>query len=259
MTNMTTMSVCENAERFMEGGKLNFIEVLGWAMQTPGVKIDRASFLRKELGRYFEDDVVEEAIRFNPARAGIVRADIDEIADSVIAYENAKVSTMSFLASIPGGMAAVGASTADMISYCAFSVRVIQKLAYLYGFPEFDLEEDSLDSETMQTIILFLGTMFGVQEAAKLMMQYAELYACNYAKRLARKSLTKGLIYPMVKKICKEIGIRMTKQIFADTIASAIPIVSGFASGGLTYLAFGQSCTRLQSALKKNRLCKNDW
>ena len=259
MTNTTTMNVCENTEHFMEGGKFDFIEVLGWAMQTPGVKIDRASFLRKELGRHFEDDVVEEAIRLNPARAGIVRADIDEIVDCVIAYENAKVSTMSFLTFITGEMTAVGASTGDIISYCVFSVRVVQKLAYLYGFQEINLEEDTLDSETMQAIILFLGTMFGVQEAAKLMTQYAEMYARNYVKKLARKSLTKGFIYPIVKEICKEIGIKMTKQIFADTIASAIPIVNGLASGCLTYLAFGQSCTRLQGALKKNRLCNNDW
>ena len=31
------------------------------------------------------------------------------------------------------------------------------------------------------------------------------------------------------------VGIRMTKQIFADTVASAVPILGGALSGGLTY------------------------
>lgn len=45
--------------------------VLEMAIKTPGVKIKRSVFLRKELIKYCPEDVIEEAIRYNPAKAGI--------------------------------------------------------------------------------------------------------------------------------------------------------------------------------------------
>lgn len=45
--------------------------VLTMAMKTPGVKIKRDVFLRKELIKYCPEEVIKEAIRYNPAKAGI--------------------------------------------------------------------------------------------------------------------------------------------------------------------------------------------
>ena len=45
--------------------------VLAMAIKTPGVKIKRDVFLRKELVKYCSEDVIEQAILYNPAKAGI--------------------------------------------------------------------------------------------------------------------------------------------------------------------------------------------
>lgn len=73
--------------------------VLLAAMKTPGVKINRDHFLHKELIKYFPEETVQQAIEFNPAKAGIARDRINKIAQSVINFETNKVTGISVLAS----------------------------------------------------------------------------------------------------------------------------------------------------------------
>lgn len=52
-----------------------------------------------------------------------------------------------------------------------------------------------------------------------------------------------------MKKIAQKIGYRMTKQVFADGVASAIPVAGCLASGGITYIMFKPNCMRLRKSL----------
>lgn len=195
--------------------EMTFEKILATAMHTPGVKINREKFLRKELIRYCSEDIIAEAIKNNPAKAGISKELVNKISKQVINYEATKVTTLSVAASIPGGAAAFGAAAADITSYFAFILRTVQELAYLYGFEQFNLNEDDVDSETMNYLLIFMGVMFGVQGATGVLKKLADVLAKNIAKKLAQKSLTKGVVYPIVKKVALSVGIRMTKQIFA--------------------------------------------
>lgn len=245
---------------------LTFEKVLMSAMKTPGVKIHRDKFLYKELIKYYPVDMVQEAIDNNPAKAGVPTEKINAISQQVINYETTKVTVVSFAASLPSSVvavaavgAAVGAATVDITSYFAFILRVVQQLAYLYGFHEFELNEDSVDAETMNYIMIFLGVMFGVQGAASFLEKLANIMSKHVTKTLAKKALTKGTIYPIVKQIATKIGIRITKQIFADTIASAIPIVGSVLSSTLTYAMFKPGCMKLRKNLMSYNLCKPEY
>lgn len=239
--------------------ELTFQNVLRAAMKTPGVKINRSKFLKKELAKHVAPEVIEQAIKKNPAQAGISKSIINKVSSQVINYETAKVTSLSVAASIPGGAAAIGAAAADITSYFAFVVRIVQELAYLYGYDEFDLNDDSVDSETMNLVLLFIGVMFGVQGAATLLKKISDLYAAHVAKVLAKKALAKGIIYPIVKKVAANVGVRMTKQIFADTVASAVPVVGGLLSGGLTFAMFKPCCGKLRKNLMSSNLCDPDF
>ena len=230
-------------------------KILMSAMKTPGVKINRAKFLRKELIKYCKEDVIEEAIQGNPAKAGIPVEIINSISQQVINYETTKVTGLSVAASLPGGGAAVGAALADITSYFAFVLRVVQELAYLYGFEQFEFNEDDLDSESMQFILLFMGVMFSVQGASEVLKKLSEAFSRKIAKDMAKKALTKGMIYPIVKRVLKSLGVKITKQVFADAVASAVPIAGGALSGGLTYAAFRPCCMRLRKNLRATKLC----
>ena len=239
--------------------EITFENVLATAMKAPGVKVNRVKFLRKELKKYCSDDVSSSAINSNPAKAGIPRELIDKISKQIINYETTKVTGISMAASIPGGAAAVGAAAADITSYFAFILRTVQELAYLYGFEQFDLNDDEVDAETMNTVLLFIGVMFGVQGAASTLQKFANVLAKQISKKLAQKALTKGTIYPIVKKVATSVGIRMTKQIFADTVASAVPILGGALSGGLTYAMFRPGCMKLRRNLRSYNLCNPEF
>ncbi len=242
--------------------ELTFENVLSVAIKTPGVHIDRADFLRRELHLFFPDSVVEEAVRYNPAKAGIPRHIISGIAESVISYEAGKATGLSIVASLSSSANAaftIPAVSADITSYFVFVLRVVQKLAYLYGFEEFDTFEDGLDSESMSIVMVFIGAMFGVQRATSALGKLAESMAIHIQKKLANKALTKGVVYPIVKNIAKAVGVRMTKQIFADAVATSIPIAGSLLSGGVTYFSFKPSCARLKKHLMKFPLSDPDF
>ena len=232
--------------------RLTFEYVLTAAFGMPGVRIDREEFLRKELSGYCPKRVVREAIRYNPARAGVSRKRIDQISKKVIETESLKVTAVSLAASIPSSLAApavVGAVTADIIWYFAHILRVVQKLAYLYGFPEFAISEEGVDPETRDTIMVFLGVMFEVQGASSALRKLADSFARHLARQMVERIIAKKVIYPVVSRVAERIGIRISKQLFADSIASSIPLAGGFLSGGLTLATFRPCCFRLQKKL----------
>ncbi len=54
----------------------------------------------------------------------------------------------------------------------------------------------------------------------------------------------------------KWIGVRLTKQTFARWAAKIIPLVGGFVSGGISWMAFSTMSKRLRVHLESLRLAK---
>lgn len=224
-------------------------------MKLPIVKVNREKFLHKELIRYYSEDVVNIAIKKNPAYAGIEKERINEISKQVINYETNKVSAISFVAGMPGGIAMAATVPADIAQYFGYMIRVMQKLAYLYGFEDFELNEETISDETLNQIMVFLGVMFGVQGANAGVKKIAEAAAKKVSKSLAQKALTKGTVYPVVKKIAQAVGIRMTKQIFAESVSKVVPVIGGVVTGGLSYVTFKPCAKKLKNSFKDLYLC----
>lgn len=232
-----------------------FEMVLKGACELPMVHIDRNLFLKKELSKFCSPDIVDLAIATNPAQAGVGLEIIDKLAKSSIDYETNKVSALSFAAGIPGGYAIFGTLPADITQFFAHVVRIMQKLMFLYGWGSLDISKDGLDDDTESILTIFAGIMFGVSGAEKGLAQVSSMIAKNVAKKLPQKALTKGTIYPIVKKIAQKLGIEMTKEIFAKGVAKIIPVVGGVISGGLTYASFKPMANRLKKHLSKLPLC----
>ncbi len=230
-------------------------DIIQQAMKLPIVNVNREKFLHKELIKYYSEDVVNIAIKKNPAYAGIEKEIINEISKQVINYETNKVSAISFIAGMPGGFAMVATVPADLAQYFAYMIRVMQKLAYLYGFENFELNEESISDDTMNQIMVFLGVMFGVQGANAGVKKIAEAAAKKVSKSLAQKALTKGTVYPIVKKIAQAVGIKMTKQIFAESVSKVVPVIGGAVTGGLSYITFKPCAKKLKNSFKDLYLC----
>lgn len=230
--------------------QVDFEVVLREAVKVPLVHINRETYLRKELSRRFDTETVNKAIEYNPAYAGISVKQLESIARSAIDFETTKVTALSFAAGIPGGFAMAGTIPADLAQYMAHVLRIVQKLAYLYGWPSLsNADGEKFDDETSQVLTLFTGVMFGVQGANAAITKLAARIAEQVSKKLAQKALTKGIIYPIVKKVAITLGFQMTKQIFARGVAKVIPIVGGVASGGLTFITYKPMAERLKKHL----------
>lgn len=216
------------------------------AAKLPIAKINRAEFLEKELKLLYPEDIVQLAIDKSPAYAGIPKAAINELAKKSINYETLKVSTISFAAGIPGGLAMLGTIPADLTQYFIFSLRVMQKLAYLFSFQEFDLNDDQINDETMNSMLIFLGVMFGVQEANTGLKILAKAAAARAVKQIERVGLMKIPAYVALKKIALNLGLKMNRQILQKAVSGVIPILGGVLMGGVSYGSFKISANRLR-------------
>lgn len=139
---------------------------------------------------------------------------------------------------------------ADMAQYVGHMLRIIQKLVFLYGWEEFLDDFNEMDDETKNMLILLIGVMFGVSQAGAIIGKICKGAAGVAAKKIAQKSLTKTLYYPVVKKVATAIGAKMTKDIFAKGVSKAIPIVGGAVSGGVTYVTFKPMSHKLKKYLR---------
>ena len=242
-------------------GEIDIEDVIVKGLRVPGIKINRANFLQKELLKRYPQEMIDEAIRTNPMSAGIKPKDIDEIADEVIEYERRCVSGISTALSMPGGVAMLATIPADIVQYYGYMLRATQELLYLYGFPEIDVneKESKFDSETINILIVCFGTMYGVVGANNALKSIAKGLGLGVEKKLMRTALTKGTIYPIVKSVANWFNVRMTKEIFAGFFKKSIPVVGGVIGGGLTYLSFKPCCVKLKESLQDTILSNKNY
>lgn len=249
--------MAENKEIENPGSK--FTQLLDAAARLPGVRINRAAYLRAALKRHCSEAQIERAVAESPAAAGIPFGVITSAANDSIGYETAKVTALSAAAGIPGGFAMIGTVPADLVQYFGHVLRIAQKLAYIYSWPNLfadDGDGDELDDATEGILTLFVGVMFGLQMAQGGVAKVANMMAAQALKKLPQQALTKGVVYPVVKKVAAHLGVKMTKQIFAGGVAKIIPVLGAVLSGGLTLATFLPMSKRLQKHLASLELTK---
>jgi len=233
-------------------GEIDIEDVIIKGLKIPGIRINRAEFLQKQLFKLYPQEVIDAAIAESPMKANIPVKEIDKIADEVIKFERNCVSGISAALGVPGGWAMVATIPADIAQYYGYLLRATQKLLYLYGFPQIDTEEqgNKFDDGTMNTLIICFGVMYGTAGANNALKAMAKALGVGVEKQLLKKALTKGTIYPIVKSVAKWFGVKMTKEVFAGFFKKAIPIAGGILGGGITYLSFKPCCDKLKKSLQ---------
>lgn len=237
-------------------GEIDIEDVIIKGLRVPGIKISRADFLKKQLFKLYPQEIIDIAIEKSPMQAGIPVKEIDKIADEVIKYERNCVTGVSTALGVPGGLAMVATIPADIAQYYGYLLRATQKLLYLYGFPEIDLEakETHFDDATMNTLIVCFGVMYGTAGANSALKSIAKALGTGVEKQLLKKALTKGTIYPIVKSVSKWFGVKMTKEVFAGFFKKAIPLVGGVIGGAVTFFSFKPCCEKLKKSLQDTLL-----
>ena len=227
------------------------LDFLAKVVRVPGVRVNREEFLRQELRKlHLSDDVIARAIDLNPLHAGVSLTAIDRLAEEAISYETNKSAAISFVAGIPGGFAMLGTIPADLMQYYAHALRIMQKLAYLYGWGELLLDGRETDDDTLGVLAVFFGVMLGVGGAAQSLTAFARVAAKTaYQNHATKRALMSITWYPVVKHSLRLIGINITKSTAAKGFSKIVPVIGGFVSSGLTFMAL-----QSQSALLKEHL-----
>lgn len=229
------------------------LEFLAKVVRVPGVRVNREEFLRQELRKlHLSDDVIARAIDSNPLLAGVALTEIDRLAEEAISYETNKSAAISFVAGIPGGFAMLGTIPADLMQYYVHALRIMQKLAYLYGWGELLPDGRETDDDTLGVLAVFFGVMLGVGGAAQSLTAFARVAAKTaYQNHATKRALMSITWYPVVKHSLRLIGINITKSTAAKGFSKIVPVIGGFVSSGLTFMAL-----QSQSALLKEHLRK---
>lgn len=229
------------------------ISFLKKVIRLRGVRIDREQFLRAELHkRGIAATEIDRAVTENPAVAGISPIMLDEIAESVIDFETGKSTALSFAAGLPGGFGMVGTVPADITQYYVHAFRVMQKIAYIYGWQSFLNDIEDVDDETLGMLAAFLGVMMGVGGASASVSLFAvQVARPAVQKKIASVALTKTAWYLPMKQTLRLIGVQVTKQSFAKTVSKVVPVVGGVVSGGLTFVTLSTQSKRLMKHLRE--------
>jgi len=243
----------ENPERGIamstQTSPVTFEAILRSAAELPGVRINRSEFLTETLRPFFSKDLVSRAVAMNPAYAGIDATRLRFLAEASISKETARVTSFSFAAGLPGGLALFGTLPADLIQYFGHILRILQKLIYLYGWQELFDEDGLMDDETANLLTLFAGVMFGVRGAEKAVTQISESAALRSIRQPSNAALTRGILDPVATKVAAALGVKITRDAFAKGVSKTVPLLGGLASGSLTYLTFKPMAQRLQTHL----------
>ncbi|MEE8701693.1 hypothetical protein [Bifidobacterium crudilactis] len=228
------------------------IKFINKILRLRSVRIDREQFLAVELRKKsVPENVITAALQDRPATAGVSAAVIDAIARESIEFETRKSTALSFAAGLPGGFAMAGTIPADITQFYIHAFRVMQKLAYLYGWESFLDDCDDIDDETLGLLAAFFGVMIGVAGASNSLIVFAvRTVSPAVEKNIARQALTKGAVYPVIKRTLRIIGVHITKQSFAKSLSKIVPVVGGAISGGLTYASLKVESSRLMEHLK---------
>ena len=231
--------------------KIDVSQVIKQASKLPLVKINRSEFLEKELKKYCTESEIRKAIETTPRKAGISKDTIDKVAEECIKYETNKVTGLSAIAGIPGGMAMLGTIPADLAQYFGHIIRIAQKLGYIYGWKEINSIEDDFDSESSNTLLIFMGIMFGIEGASGMVSKLASQMAAANAGKIIVKGLSKNVVFKAIQNILKQIGIKINQKIVGQLISKSLPLVGGAISGGITYFSYKPMCYKLKEALSK--------
>lgn len=224
-------------------------KVLRASLSLPGARIGRNAFLSKEFSKRVPEEQLKSAIDSTPAKAGIPRSTIDQVAKSAIKLHLTQVTAISFFAGLPGGWWMAGTIPADLAQFYWHAIQLLQKLAYTYGWYEL-YSEDEVDDETLLLMTLFIGVMMGASGSSKLVSELAERLSAEMAKRLPKASLTKYGLYNLAKQIAKWIGIKLTKSTFSRVASKVVPLLGGAISATISYVMMKSMAHRLANHLR---------
>lgn len=241
----------------MEKENLVWNKILNTVLKMPGVKVDRVGFLRHELRPYCNQSRLQMLGSVRPYTV-VSEQVIDKLARQCVRHHVTVVTATSTVVGLPGGLAMAATLPADLTQYFYHVFVLSQKLAYLYGYPDFCDDDGELNDVAIDLLTIFMGVMMGAPVAEKGLGELSKAVAENAVTRLPRVALTKTALVPIVAQLTKIIGTRLSKDSLTKSVGRFIPVAGGLFTGGLTLYTFRRGANRLRRQLSAQRRLFDD-
>lgn len=241
----------------MEKENLVWNKILNTVLKMPGVKVDRVGFLRHELRPYCNQSRLQMLGSVRPYTV-VSEQVIDKLARQCVRHHVTVVTATSTVVGLPGGLAMAATLPADLTQYFYHVFVLSQKLAYLYGYPDFCDDDGELNDVAIDLLTIFMGVMMGAPVAEKGLGELSKAVAENAVTRLPRVALTKTALVPIVAQLTKMIGTRLSKDSLTKSVGRFIPVAGGLFTGGLTLYTFRRGANRLRRQLSAQRRLFDD-
>lgn len=225
------------------------LNLINESLKLPFIKVDRSDFLTKTFSDKIDD--MPKLFKEGP-QAFFSKEELDRIASNVINSNVLKSSSISFASGLPGGVAIAATIPADMAQFYGYSLKLAQEISYVYGYQNIWTNQDELTEDAKNTLILYLGIMFGVSSAGSTIRILSNKLALQALKQLPNKTLTKHLYFTILKKVLAIFGTKLTKATFAKGVSKVIPAVGGVLSGSMNYLTLKPMANKLKDELGKS-------
>lgn len=225
------------------------LNVINESLKLPFIKVNRSDFLTKTFSNKIDD--MPKLLREGP-QAFFSKEELDRIASNVIKSNVLQSSSISFASGLPGGIAIAATIPADMVQFYGYSLKLAQEISYVYGYQNIWANQGELTEDAKNTLILYLGIMFGVSSAGSTIRILSNKLAIQALKQLPNKTLTKHLYFTILKKVLAIFGTKLTKATFAKGVSKVIPVVGGVLSGSMNYLALKPMANKLKDELGKS-------
>lgn len=96
---------------------LSLVDIISTAIQIPGVKTDRSSFLREQF-KGENRELIENIVAVGPVQAGCTRKQLQQMSRKLIQTSTRTSTAASFVAGLPGGLA-IAAILWDSFAPCS--------------------------------------------------------------------------------------------------------------------------------------------
>ncbi|MDR2534497.1 MAG: EcsC family protein [Treponema sp.] len=222
--------------------------ILNAALKIPGARVDRKEFLTKGLSGCSKDEIAK-VLEIGPGKAGVPLEALDKAADGEIRNHTGIVTGTSFLAGLPGGLAMAGTIPADIAQYYWHVIVIAQKLAYIYGWPDLQGEDND---DFLAVLTVFIGIMSGAQEAQGVIKSMSENLSKEPNKALSNTVLTRVGLPQIARQVARVLGAHLAKQGLAKGLGKIIPLIGGAISGAVTIATYLPMANTLKNVLRED-------
>ncbi len=237
-------------------GELDMQDIITLSLKIKGVLVDRAEFLRETFSNY-SADIVETAVSKSPQIADIPPKKLNKIAHKVSKQKNKFLSSVATKHLMPKKISRFASIPTEITLYYAHVLYTIQKLMYLYGFPQIKNEENEkeLPLETITIFSICLGTMYEAEGANTALKTVAKGIADGAEGEELREILNGEECSLAMANTNKWFAVNIVRGILGKVARSAVPVVGGIVGGVIASDSLMTDFDALEDTLAETTLC----